>query len=75
MSERVLMIHYVLPEVYEQIPTQAICGEHTRLSLLEGVNRHVRHVYVTQSIHAVTCPQCMSFVGLLILAEADLGDE
>lgn len=74
MSERVLLVHYVLPENFENEDTRnkAVCGETTRLSLLEGVHRHVRHVYVTQSIDAVNCPECMCVVGLLLLAQTDL---
>ncbi len=72
MSERILLVHYVLPEMYEEETRQAICGEHTRLSYLEGKNRHIRHVYITKSIHIVNCPECLSYVGLLLLAEADL---
>jgi hypothetical protein len=75
MSERVLMVHYVLPDEYEIKPPQAICGEQTRLSILEGKNRHVRHVYITKSLHAVNCPKCMAYVGLLILADTDLGEK
>lgn len=73
MSERVLLVHFVLPEFYEIRPIQAICGEATELSILEGKNRHVRHVYVTKSIHAVNCLECLKYVGLLLLANTDLG--
>lgn len=72
MSERILMVHYVLPDAYDQTPIHAICGETTSLSILEGKNRHVRHVYVTQSIEVVNCPKCMEYVGLLLLAKATL---
>lgn len=75
MSKRVLLVHYVLPEMFENEETRtlAVCGEHARLSLLEGVNRHVRHVYVTLSLSSVNCPECMRVTGVLMLAEADLG--
>ncbi len=72
MSKRMLLVHYVLPDVYETEHKKAVCGESTCLSYIEGVNRHTRHVYVTLSLHEVNCPECMRYVGLLLLAEADI---
>ena len=72
MSDRVLKVHYVLPDDYsEDIPT-AICGEKTRLSIIEGKNRHIRHVYVTLSYGSVNCKVCQQYVNMLLLSEVDL---
>jgi hypothetical protein len=75
MQERLLRVHYVIPDRYNVKPITAVCGEYTKLSLLEGKNRHVRHVYITLSLDEVNCLKCLDYVGLLLLARTDLGED
>ena len=72
MSQRVLIVHYVLPGTLEESVVEAVCGEDVELSILEGQNRHVRHVYVTLSLSAVNCTECMGYVSLLILSNSHI---
>jgi hypothetical protein len=67
MSERVLIVHWVPPTA-----RKAVCGEEARVSYVEGRHKHYRHVYVTLSLHAVTCSMCLQAVGLHILAQTEL---